>query len=345
MKSTNPGMSLVYRASHTSRIAKNYLRDKIENKDMGVTFGIPNVDEVLTPAFPGDLVTYLGRPGSGKTSIMLNCKRHRVIECATNPKLVARKRRVFYITGEQIIEELASLDTASVVRVDSSRMKRGTLTPEELEESEKVLDNMFDLPVYYIGRSAERYRDRTPLTLTNSIQSVINACDEDGVEPDCVYLDYLTSLEVEDHGGYVESLIHALLQIKQAIGDTRCPWIVGLQASADVDKKTLPVPGLADAEWLRGKAGQASQTMISFTRPTNYVKENEAFGKINTSVKRDDVLINIIKQQIGASYIPIWAKLLPEFNRLEQADTMRFAFRSNDWGQRFTRDTSDREDD
>ncbi len=73
----------------------------------GVAFGIDSVDEVVVPFHPGDLVTFAGRPGHGKTSVLA------VLARAEAKRIIARgtseTEAVVYVTWEQVTEEICKI--------------------------------------------------------------------------------------------------------------------------------------------------------------------------------------------------------------------------------------------
>src|SRR3990167_6354903 len=82
-------------AARAARVALEYRRDHAAE---GIYLGVPNIDRHLTPVFPDNLVTIIGRPGAGKTGIMLWWARQQA------QRLVAAQavgKVVVYITYEQ----------------------------------------------------------------------------------------------------------------------------------------------------------------------------------------------------------------------------------------------------
>ena len=111
-------------------IAETY--DRIDRRSSGADLsasGIPSgfadLDELTAGLHPSELVIIAARPSVGKTAFALSLARSMTVE---------EKVPVFFVSLEQSKLELAERILCSQARVDSHRLRRGTLTGEDMEK-------------------------------------------------------------------------------------------------------------------------------------------------------------------------------------------------------------------
>ncbi len=99
------------------------IQKRIENGDKitGVPSGFSELDNLIGGFQPSDLVIIAARPAMGKTAFALNC--------AANA--AHRGKKVLVFTLEMTKEQLMSRILSSEACVDSSRLRKGDLSPEE----------------------------------------------------------------------------------------------------------------------------------------------------------------------------------------------------------------------
>lgn len=112
-----------------------------ENPDetVGIPSGFSDLDRVIVGMSPGDLVLIGARPGMGKTSFAMNV--------AVNFAKRSRKK-VCVFSLEMSAQQLASRLLASEARIDSTTMRRGTLSDEEWARLADASTNLSMCEIY-----------------------------------------------------------------------------------------------------------------------------------------------------------------------------------------------------
>lgn len=306
--------SILFSPEDIGILGSKYLEERRANKGAGVTTGLASLDKVLYPAFPGELVSIIARPGHGKTGFMMHWARHRaqVLKAAG-----VQNKVVVYITFEQSIEELNAFNIAADQRMSVTKMAMGDITDAEWAACLKHAVTRRFAPLWNIGYSAATDKKQIKLD-TDAIEGALRMITEhDAI--DCVFVDYLQRIPYngrESKTVGISENVDALKTIAQQVA--KAPVIMGVQASREVDAKSPPVPDMDDGQWT-SNIEQSSDRIISLVRPINYVKEGEKFGTVQVT-GRNMLLINILKQKLGPANIPVWAFFQPEYNKLDQLE-------------------------
>lgn len=296
-------------AAVATRRELEYRRD---NRDKGITLGIAEIDRVLNPLLSDNLVSVLGRPGSGKTGFMMRWARTQALALA---KRGEENKVVLYITYEQSVEDLTAFNVAANQRVSIERLARGTTEAQEWGKVIRALTSNIGLPLAIIGHSKERRQRRPRLTLSNVVKTIEHMIDERGVTPHMIFLDYLQRIPGEQYKGDRRMEVsEALDRCKDGALTYGAPWVVGVQAKRDVDQRKVQVPVLDDGQET-SNIEQASDCVFSLVRPSKYRKEGEEFGSV-TVEGHLQMLVTLLKQKLGKDNMPFWINFDPEFNEL-----------------------------
>jgi replicative DNA helicase len=297
-------------AATAARVSLEYRRS---HRAEGIYIGIPEIDRHLTPVLADNLVTVLGRPGSGKTALMLWWARREAQRLADDG--IANKV-VVYITYEQAVEDLMAFNVAADKKLSIESMARGTLSENDWELALTSLTGAVGLPLAIIGHSMERRQRRPRLTLTNVAESLGYMIDHLGLEPHLVFLDYLQRIPGEKYSGDRRlEVSESLDRCKDAALAFGAPWIVGVQAKREVDTRDLPIPLLADGQET-ANIEQASDKIFSLVRPCKYRKNGEAFGSV-VVMGYKQMLVTLLKQKLGIDNISEWITFDPATNSVE----------------------------
>ena len=324
---TNPQQSdpadIVFTPSQIGRLAPAYIEQRraARKTGVGLPFGIDKIDEVFLPALPGELITMIGRPGSGKTANLLRWARHRARFLQMNG---ISNRAVIYVTYEQHVEDLEAFHVASETGVPINSMARGEVSDDEMETIRYQETRRLAFPLWYIGHSQERRKKRPSLTLPVVYQALETIetwqePDRRGTLIDCVFVDYLTRIPF-DHR--VESKTIGMDEHLNTLKDMglrfACPMIVGVQARREVDNYEIQVPDMADGAWCSG-VEQISDKIFVTVRPIQYCHIGEQFGSV--IVTSPHLMgIGLVKQKLGKANEFWWCMFAPEYNRLEEAE-------------------------
>lgn len=107
--------------------------------DAGLKSGYYELDEMTNGLHDGDLVIVAARPSMGKTALMLNIAEHVCIE---------GKQPVAIFSMEMGKEQLAQRLMCSRSDIDSQKVRRNTLTPDDFERLSLACGEMGQCPMY-----------------------------------------------------------------------------------------------------------------------------------------------------------------------------------------------------
>lgn len=308
------------RLAHTAAVANKLSLEDIEhrrkNKDLALTFGIPEVDEVFTPAYGGDLISILARPGHAKTGTMVAWFRRR----ARVLKQRELDRFVAYVTAEDSIAQLNNFILAANTRISTTNMARGEITDDQFDRIKHAatLVTGADPHTYFLGYSDHNRRDRLPLTITNVIEELLLVEQDTGMKCDAVFVDYLQLMAGNSNQPRTVAVSDTLAECKEGTLALGAPWVVGVQARREVDLRDPPIPTESDGQWTSA-IEQFSQRVISLVRPRKVRKEGEYFDDV--LVRGINQLLMVIwKQKLGEPNKKFWLKYDPIFNELDKLE-------------------------
>ena len=105
----------------------------------GVPTGFPELDNMTAGFQPGDLVVLAGRPSMGKTAIALNFAQHAAIEAEVPVAVFSLE-----MSKESLVQRLLCAEG----RVDSSRLRRGSLQDDEYQRLATAAGLLNTAPVW-----------------------------------------------------------------------------------------------------------------------------------------------------------------------------------------------------
>jgi replicative DNA helicase len=193
--------------------------------------GFSNVDYYFNGFEPTSLVIVAGRPGMGKTALMLNY--------AVN----AAKRygkRVLFFSLEMSKEQLADRIVAGDLGLSMWQMQRGLISDEQMRSFGRVVDEQDQLPLYV--------DDDPDSSLTNIRARALRHQLEVGV--DAIFVDYLQLIEpparVGKNANRTEQVSAISRELKRLARELKVPIIAGCQLSRAAENRPQNIPQLAD---------------------------------------------------------------------------------------------------
>lgn len=259
-----------------------------------LTWGIPEVDNRVVPYAPGDMITILGRPGMGKTSVMI----HQISRFAdiVNRVDMGIERPIFmYATWETMVEEFMAVFSASKSGYNLEDIGRGRA---DINKIKHAMVSMMGSSVAIFGRSMEDARSRLPVPTLSDYRDAIYMLQDEGYTVVGSFLDYLQRIPSEkgsgkgwqeDRSGRVSENVE---EIKD-IGMTTGVWnVVGVQAKREVDDYGgLKFPSMQDGQWT-SSIEQATDKSFSVTMPAKYLD-------LGTEVKLKGLIYEVGDQTLG----------------------------------------------
>lgn len=311
--------TIIYSPNEIANMTVRYLQERVNNREYAVDLGQKDLDEILNPAHPGDLISILGRPGSGKTSFMMRWARYRAGVLATKEDT---DRTVAYITLEQTVEDLYAFNVASETRISITDMARGDLSDGDLAQVMGATVRMMKQPLFFLGHSAINRRARPNLNI-ETIRQNLHALEDRGslngkpFKLDMIFMDYLQRAPYQGENKAV-GLYNVMNGCKDIALEFAAPFILGVQAAREVEDRKLPIPGLSDGQWTSG-VEQISDAVLSTVRPSKYREQGQSFGSMIVE-GHAQMLVTLLKQKLGIDNVSKWVYFDPAYNQLDRLE-------------------------
>jgi replicative DNA helicase len=217
----------------------------------GLMTGFTDLDEITAGLHESELVIIAARPSVGKTAFSLGLVRNIVVEA---------KEPVFFVSLEQSRVELAERLLCCQSRVDSHRLRKGTLSSEDMDrliEAGGVLRNarlfIDDSPAQGMLRIAANARR---LKLRQDIKLVV--------------IDYLQLIEPENRRDpRQEQVAQISRRLKFLAKELKIPVIALAQVNRASEDRQDHRPRLADLRE-SGSIEQDADTVLLLHRPDRY---------------------------------------------------------------------------
>jgi replicative DNA helicase len=225
----------------------------------GVPTGFADIDARLGGGIkPGELCIVAGRPGMGKTSLMLSVVRN----TSVTPAKAQRKRGVIY-TLEMSDSEIANRFMADATGVSSQRLTTGKLTYDEWAKLTESAMRYSDAPVWtndYPLSIGEIKADARRMRMQHDI--------------DYVMIDFLGMVDAPADSDY-ERASRVALGCKDIAKELKIAVLLGCQLSRGVEQRTNKRPVSSD---LRdsGRIEEAADTIMMLYRDEYYDPGSEA---------------------------------------------------------------------
>lgn len=283
----------------------------------GVPFGVKVIDEHMIPMKPGDLVTILGRPGDGKSSILAYLARQE------EKRIQARKAKdevVVYVTWEQTCEELVAFfmaDEYSVSDVAWGRVDLDMVRRQAVKGGGR--------PLWIIGHGIGRAGKGAPRMTPDVVLGAIESMAADfGIRPVLLLFDYLQLIPVERAGERLQQVTEATIRIKEVAQRVGAPAVAAVQASRDVDTRQVKLAESYDAQW-SSSIEQTSDKMFALWRPA---RTQELKGKLvemedghRYAVTDSLLLLRMLKQRFDRGRYTWAMHFDPAYLKLAELET------------------------
>nr|PZN19531.1 MAG: replicative DNA helicase [Pseudomonadota bacterium] len=199
--------------------------DRRRDGDTGLMLGLPDFDRLTNGLEAGDLVVLAGRPGMGKTALLVSIAAH-----------VSRDRGVAVFSAEMPKEQLMRRCVSLLATVDQARLRRASmLTDDEWAAVGEA--------IVKIGRR-HLWIDEYPSPPLAHIRAESLALAS-RVELALVMVDYAQLVRGEGHNRY-EQLRDVAYGLKDLAKELRVPVIALAQLNRDVERREDKRPRMAD---------------------------------------------------------------------------------------------------
>lgn len=222
---------------------KQYVQTyKEKQKHPGLMWGVPEIDDVVLPMRPGDMVGVVARPGHAKTALLAWWARK---EAERLMKEGREDQAVFVISWETGSEEYnAYMISDDTMPVDA--LARGTVPYADVV---RKATSVAKLPLYFVGRSQYNAGFKTPNMTLDTIEDLIElAYEKYQVRPSLLVIDYLQIIPVLGTHNRMEQVEEATPWVKRMAQTIGAPSIVAAQAARRVDDYDMKIPHKDDCQ-------------------------------------------------------------------------------------------------
>jgi replicative DNA helicase len=249
----------------------------------GLPTGFADLDELTAGLHPSELVILAARPSVGKTAFALSLARHLT---------VYEKVPVFFVSLEQSRIELAERLMCSQARVDSHRLRKGTLTAEDME---KLIE------AGGILRSAPLIIDDTPAQGILRIAANARRLKRQR-DIKAVMIDYLQLIEPDNRRDpRHEQVAQISRRLKFLARELEIPVIALAQVNRASEDRQDHRPRLSDLRE-SGSIEQDADAVLLLHRPDRYEPGQESIIEVIVAKNRQgpvgEVTLAYIKQYL-----------------------------------------------
>jgi replicative DNA helicase len=232
------------------------VEDAYENKAMvtGVPTGFKDLDKITAGFQPGELIVIAGRPGMGKTALALNLAQN-ACQQSQNP--------VAIFSLEMSKEQLALRMLSAAAGVDSSRMRGGFLSQNDLHNINQAAGMLYDIPLFI---------DDTPAISSLEIRAKARRMKmNEGLS--MVVIDYLQLMKSRSSAERRDLEISEMSRSLKALAkELSIPVVTLSQLNRKVEERTNKRPVLSDLRE-SGAIEQDADVILFIYREALYNKD------------------------------------------------------------------------
>jgi len=215
---------------------------------IGLPSGFTDLDRLTNGLQPSDMIVVAGRPGMGKTSLLLSIARHAAEQ---------HHKRVAVFSLEMSGEQLAYRILAQETGIDGQRLRSGRLKDDEWLLFTQAVEHIAEIAIYVDDTPAI-----TPVQLRSRCRRLYS---EHGL--DLVIVDYLQLMSGGARfGNRQEEVSYISRQIKTLAKELNIPVIAAAQLSRAVEQRNDKRPILSDLRE-SGSIEQDSDAVIFLYKP------------------------------------------------------------------------------
>jgi replicative DNA helicase len=294
--------NFLYPPARAITVSLETYEERQQNKRL-LTIGIDKIDARVNPPVPGDLVIVEGRPGMGKTLLLVYLAKQ--ASQALTAQNAPTKEVVLYVTWETRVEEFVGLISAGLSGYSLSDIGRGKA---DLVKVKHAAAQLLNDRILVVGRSHANTQDGdfTLLDLERIVQELV----ADGFTIAAIFVDYLQEipplqpvrmLSESNKVLYVSENLRYCKRLGMVYG---ARMYVAVQARREVDQQEgLQWPGLNDGQWTSA-IEQVADKVFAITIPAKYYKAGSELKNIdgyNYEVTAMTLCMRLLKQRWGVA--------------------------------------------
>ena len=233
------------------------------------TIKLPYLDRLCSDLFGGELITIAGRPGMGKTALMLNMARYYAAVQHIPVGFLSLEMK-----GEQLELRLVQKDWQKSLKYEIKYLKK-----EEREKLTEQITSLKDMPIFF--------NDKISSKLGTMLSSIYMMVKTKGCK--IIFIDYLQLMPTNRRGSRNDEIAEISRRLKMLATELDIVIIAGSQLSRGVEHRDSKRPTLADLR----DSGAIEQDcdMVVFCFREGYYKSNVDPEKLELIVakQRDGV--------------------------------------------------------
>jgi replicative DNA helicase len=244
-------------------------RSKMEGSITGVISGLIDLDDKTAGFQKSDLIIIAARPSMGKTAFALSVAQQAAIK---------GKAKVLFFSLEMSKEQLGQRLLSMEAKVDSQKIRAGTLAREEWDRIAMALDTLGEGDINI---------DATPGL---KLMEIKNKCRRLKAEKglDMVILDYLQLMEHEGRAESRQQEITSLSRgLKQLAREIECPVLVLSQLSRAPEQRTEHRPILSDLRESGAIEQDADLVLFLYRDEVYFPEETEKPGICEVNIAKN----------------------------------------------------------
>lgn len=306
--------AIVFPASEAATVAIHQIDNMRSGRRRGIPIGIKEIDELMVPWLPGYFVPICGRPGSGKSSLMLYHANWWANELNALNEESGENEVAVVVSWEQAVESLVIYDLAAKSGIPMSKIARGDLNDMEYEEVKGAGIWHGPKPLFYIGFSDSIQAKRPPMTIETvhrALEMIRDWSCKNSFKISIIYLDYIQRVTPSHaHESKAVATGAVVDEMKELALSWSVPVLAGCQAKPECDKRGgernpgEKIPGAEDGEWTNN-AGKAADCFVSVMRPSLYGKDGDVIDAMTVKGYKQ-MAIRICKQKMGPAPFTQW---------------------------------------
>ena len=318
--------TLVFDPQLASTLAVELVSSLRKDAAGGVRSGVADMDKMLLPMRPGELVTVLGYTSHYKSGWM-NWLSKQALKAIQQSE--AMDEIVIRVTWEQSVEEDTLSWLAGHSDLSITKLARGMVDEAEWKILERSSVARATTPMWIIGHSqqenSDRRRARPRMTMTDVAQALEYICNdatEQKLKPKMIVLDYLQRIRPDPSDGFTkrEQMLEAVNRAKDCAIAFGCPVILGVQTGRQVMERDDKTPTIDDGQET-SNIEQSSDKMFGVWYPIKTEKAGDMIG--GQTVTKNLLIVRLLKQKLGEAPKTFALYVDPEKNEIGSMERIR----------------------
>lgn len=306
---------IAYSPQQASNLAVKKLDQLRNDTGGGVKTGIADIDNMVLPFRPGELITVLGYTSHYKSGLMNWFSKQAIKSIPEGSDEI-----VIRVTWEQSVEEDTLSWLAGDANMSITNLARGLVDEDEWKMLLNSSVRRAATPMWIVGHSEIESRDkrraRPRMTMTDvgkAIQYIVNEATDTQWRVRMIVLDYLQRIRPDESDGSSkrEQMMEAVNRAKDCAIAFGCPVVLGVQTGRDVMRRDDKTPTIDDGQET-SNIEQSSDKMFGVWYPIKTEQEGKLIDGI--PVTKNLLIVKLLKQKLGAAPKTFALYVDPEHN-------------------------------